>query len=489
MSGAPPRGELAAAPTGRLMRLPRIFRTTPFRLTLLFLALFASAASAFLAYIYVATAGEATRRTDQDIRREMASLVAAYDRAGVNAVNQSLIERAASERPFLYLLMGSDRKRISGSIEESPIESFGGAATWTTFSVTDQDPQGRTVKHPARGLQEKLHGGEVLFVGADVGEDEAYVVKIVRALWGAGALVVILGLAGGVLVSRNVSRSMAALTDVVEAVRNGDFSARADVSGARDEFDELALGLNEMLDRLERSMAAHRHAGDAIAHDLRSPLTRLRARLEAASLDVDAGKGNPTQALAQALEDTDGVLKTFGAVLSIARLQAAGAAPDPELFDPAELAADIAELYAPLCEDKGLDFDAEYARGLQVRGNREFLAQALANILDNAVKYTPSGGAIMLRVRRRSSGEIEYSVTDTGPGVPDGDRGRVIERFVRLENSRSQPGAGLGLSLVGAVAEAHGGRLELDEGPGKVGELGPGLRVALILPRPASPGG
>jgi signal transduction histidine kinase len=467
------------------MRLPRIFRTTPFRLTLLFLALFASAASAFLAYIYVATAGEATRRTDQEITREMQSLVAAYDRAGIDAVNQSLIERAASERPFLYLLMNSAHKRISGSIEESPVEKFTGPPTWTTFSVTDIDGQGKTVKHPARGLQEQLAGGQILFVGADVGEDEAYVDKIIHALQGAGALVIVLGLAGGVLVSRNVSRSMAGLTEVVDAVRNGDLAARAQVRGTRDEFDELALGLNEMLDRLERSMAGHKHAGDAIAHDLRSPLTRLRARLETAYMDVEAGKGDPTKALAQALEDTDGVLKTFGAVLSIARLQAAGVAPDPQLFDPAELAADISELYEPLCEDKGIDFAAEFSKDLQVRGNREFLAQALANILDNAVKYTPAGGAIMLRVRRRSSGEVEYSVTDTGPGVPDEDRERVVQRFVRLENSRNQPGAGLGLSLVVAVAEAHGGRLELNEGPGKVGEMGPGLRVALILPRAA----
>jgi len=467
------------------MRLPRIFRTTPFRLTLLFLALFASAASAFLAYIYVATAGEATRRTDQEIVREMRSLTGAYQRAGMDAVNQSLIERAASEKPFLYLLMNSQGERISGSIEDSPVETFTGPAQWISFAVTDRDAQGRLVKHPARGLQERLSGGEILFVGADVGEDEAYVVKIVRALWGAGALVIVLGLAGGVLVSRNVSRSMAGLTDVVDAVRNGDLSARARVRGARDEFDELAAGVNEMLDRLERSMAGHRHSGDAIAHDLRSPLTRLRVRLEAALLDVEAGKGDPTQALQQALEDTDGVLRTFGAVLSIARLQAAGTAPDPVLFDPAELAADISELYAPLSEDKGIDFAAEFSKDLLVRGNREFLAQALANILDNAVKYTPPGGAIMLRVRRRSSGEIEFSVTDTGPGVPEADRGRVIERFVRLENSRSEPGAGLGLSLVGAVAEAHGGRLELDEGPGSVDGAGPGLRVALILPRPA----
>ena len=466
------------------VRLPRIFRTTPFRLTLLFLALFASAASAFLAYIYIATAGEATRRTDQEIRREMRSLVDVYNRAGVDAVNQSLIERAASEKPFLYLLLTKDGRRISGSIEESPVENFTGTPAKATFQVTDIDTMGREVKHPARGLQEQLTGGEILFVGADAGEDEAYVGKIVRALQAAGLLVVLLGLGGGVLVSRNVSRTMVNLIDVVERVRNGEQGVRARVRGARDEFDELAQGVNDMLDRLERSMAGHKHAGDAIAHDLRSPLTRLRARLEAAYIDVEAGKGDAEEALAQALTDTDGVLKTFGAVLSIARLQAAGAAPDPQIFDPADLAADMSELYEPFCEEKDLDFSAELTKDLTVRGNREFLAQAVANLLDNAVKYTPPGGAIMLRVRRRSSGEVEFSVTDTGPGVPDEDRERVIQRFVRLENSRNEPGAGLGLSLVAAVAEAHGGRLELSEGPGKVGEMGPGLRVAFILPRP-----
>src|SRR4029453_9134772 len=144
------------------VRLPRIFRTTPFRLTLLFLALFASAASAFLAYIYIATAGEATRRPDQGIRREMRSLVDVYDRAGIDAVNQSLIERAASEKPFLYLLLTKDGRRISGSIEESPVAAFKGQPAWATFQVTDVDQQGREVKHPARGLQEQLHGGEIL---------------------------------------------------------------------------------------------------------------------------------------------------------------------------------------------------------------------------------------------------------------------------------------------------------------------------------------
>lgn len=466
------------------MRLPRTFRTTPFRLTLLFLALFAAAASAFLAYIYIATAGEVTRRADEEITREMNSLEAAYRQGGIDALNQTLVDRAAGERPFLYLLRDAKGKKITGSLAASPVDDDNSEGErWASFKLTDTDMDGAVVKHSARGVQERLPGGETLFVGADVSASEAFVVGIARALWGAGALVIILGLAGGVVVSRNVSRQMTGLNEVISAVRSGDIRARAKVRGARDEYDELAEGLNDMLDRLERSMGGLRHAGDAIAHDLRSPLTRLRARLEAALIEVEAGKGDPTKALVQALDDADGVLKTFSAVLAIARLQAAGQAPNQTPFDPGELAADISELYEPLCEEKGLDFKAELVPQLLVKGNREFVAQALANILDNAVKYTPEGGAVMLRVRRRSSGEVEFSVTDTGPGVPLEDRARVVQRFVRLENSRNEPGSGLGLSLVAAVAEAHGGRLELDEGPGSFDGNGTGLRVAFVMPR------
>jgi signal transduction histidine kinase len=465
------------------MRLPRIFRTTTFRMTLLFLAVFAMSAAAFLFYAWFATAGEVTRRADAEITREMDSLEAVYRRGGADALNQALIERAGGERPFLYLLLDKDGKRMTGSIAESPVDDPGPGEIWAGFSVTDIDMDGGEIKRPARGLQQRLEGGETLFVGADVGESRGFVSGIVNALWGAGALVIVLGLAGGAIVSRNVSRNMAGLTDTVAAVRGGDLKARARIRGVQDEYDELAEGLNEMLDRLERSMGGLRHAGDAIAHDLRSPLTRLRARMESALIEVEAGKGDPKQALVQALDDADGVLSTFNAVLAIARLQAAGQAPDQTHFDPGQLAADIAELYEPLCEDKGLDFKAELTPQLTVKAARPILTQALANIIDNAIKYTPPGGAVMLRVRRRSSGEIEFSVTDTGPGVPEEHRARVVQRFVRLENSRSEPGSGLGLSLVAAVAEAHGGRLELDEGPGEYNGSGPGLRVALVLPR------
>jgi len=471
------------------MKLPSLFRRTPFRLTLLFLALFVTTASAVLAYVYVASASEARARAEAGVRSEVEALTAVYRTRGVDALNQALVERTLRGGSYLYLLMDRDRKTITGNISTSPLEP--GAAVqggrWDDFRLTDTDEEGRVRKRQAIGVEMPLSGGEQLFVGEDIGDIEAYLSRLTQALWGAMIMVLVLGVGGGLWISRGVERAMGGLNRVVTAVQEGDLKARAPIRHSGDELDELGQGLNTMLDRLEASMASIRHAGDAIAHDLRSPLTRMRAKLEVALIDAEAGKVSGVDALGVALDEADLLLKTFNTVLAIARLQAGGA-PDPKVFDAAELATDMAELYEPSGEDKGLEFSAEIEKGLMIEGNQPFLAQALANIIDNAIKYTPEGGAVKFRARRRSSGEIEFSVTDTGPGVPDEDRERVLQRFVRLDNSRTEPGSGLGLSLVTAVAEAHGGRVQLDEGPGAYGGQGPGLRVALVLP-PASGAG
>ncbi|WP_298744824.1 HAMP domain-containing sensor histidine kinase [uncultured Brevundimonas sp.] len=465
------------------MRLPSLLRRTPFRLTLLFLALFVAAASAILAYVYIASASEARVKAERDVRAETEVLTGIYEARGVDALNMALIDRTLRDSAYLYLLTDSRDRVITGSISVQPIAELKGPSQWITFPFTETDPDGRVTRPRVRGVQTRLSGGETLFVGKSLSDTEAYLARLTQALWGAMGIVLLLGLAGGVLVSRNLERSMGRLNKVVNAVRDGDLKARFPVRNSGDELDELGSGLNTMLDRLEASMASTRHAGDAIAHDLRSPLTRMRAKLEVSLIDAEAGAINGVEALQLALDEADNLLRTFNTVLAIARLQAAaGRTPDPRLFDAADLAADMAELYAPAGEDKGLEFSTEIERGLMIRANRPFLAQALANVIDNAVKYTPAGGAVMLRARRRSSGEIEFSVTDTGPGVPEADRERVLQRFVRLDNSRSEPGSGLGLSLVGAVLEAHGGRVWLDEGPGAYGGFGPGLRVALVLP-------
>jgi signal transduction histidine kinase len=464
------------------MRYGSLLRRTPFRLTLLFLALFAAVSSALLVYIYLATNDEARRRADTEVRLEVEDL-RAIDRArGPDALNEAVVQRIARGGRYLYRLTDANGRAVSNNISPSPITGFKGRPIWQTFPVTQTNSSGDVERHNARGEEAPLPEGGALFVGVDLSEADAHLARVTRGLWGAGALVLLLGLAGGFVLSRNVERSMGELNRVVAAVEAGDIGARAKVRGGGDELDELAIGLNAMLARLEQSMASIRHAGDAIAHDLRSPLTRMRARLEVAMLDAEDSRIDPKTALATALDEADELLKTFNAVLAISRLQAAGEPPNPTVFDAGELGGDMAELYEPASEDLGLEFQAEVQKGLNLKGNREFIAQALANLIDNAMKYTPKGGAVMLRTRRRSSGEIEFSVTDTGPGVPEADRERVVQRFVRLENSRTQSGSGLGLALVQAVAEVHGGRLELTEGPGVVGETGPGLRAALVFP-------
>lgn len=472
------------------MKLPSLLRRTPFRLTLLFLALFAAAAAAILAWVYVASASEARARTQDEVTRELTVLTDIYRLRGLDALNAALVDRTITGGSYLYMLMDPQGALITGSLTETPIDIVprgtgdGGATpTWDTFRYTDTDASGRVTRPESLGVQVRLSGGEILFVGQSMGDTEAYLARLTQALWGAMGVVLLLGLAGGLLISRNLERSMRRLQTVVTGVQEGDLKVRAVVRPNGDELDELGQGLNTMLDRLEGSMASIRHAGDAIAHDLRSPLTRMRAKLEVALMDAEAGKIDGVDAVQLALDEADSLLKTFNTVLAIARLQAAaGHTPDPKVFDAADLAADMAELYEPASEDKGLEFSAEIERGLMIEANQPFLAQALANIIDNAIKYTPTGGAVMLRARRRSSGEIEFSVTDTGPGVPEADRDRVTERFVRLDNSRTEAGSGLGLSLVAAVMEAHGGRIQLDEGPGVYNGFGPGLRVALVVP-------
>ncbi|MGZ3298709.1 MAG: sensor histidine kinase, partial [Asticcacaulis sp.] len=346
-----------------------------------------------------------------------------------------------------------------------------------------------------RGLQRfqgrvlRIDDNFYVYVAMDMSWADHGFQQEIQSVLGGGILVVILGLFAGTLINQEVSRSVARVNGVLAQVQGGDFKARIPVRDSGDEIDVLAGRINETLDRMEKTMGNLKYAGDAIAHDLRSPLSRLRTKLEVSLLDVEqdanANSGNSASlardALARALDETDQLLRTFQTVFSISRLQAQGSAPDQVMFSATELATDMAELFEAVAADKGIDFDAEIEPGVRVMGNRDFLAQAMANLLDNAIKYTPAGG-VTFRLRRTSQGEIEFSVTDTGPGVPAEARSRIVERFVRLENSRTLPGVGLGLAMVEAVAVAHKGRLTIDEGPGAYDGKGPGLRTALVLP-------
>jgi signal transduction histidine kinase len=249
------------------------------------------------------------------------------------------------------------------------------------------------------------------------------------------------------------------------------------VHGSGDEFDRLSEQLNAMLGKLERLVISSRSAGDSIAHDLRSPLTRLRNRLEAGL--KEGGAEGPRAALANSIDDVDSLLETFNAVLRLSRVQA-GATGSFRRTNLKGIIDELAELYQPVCEEKGLAFVYQPEDDLYVMADTHLIAQAMSNLLDNAVKYSPAGGSIRMFGRRVGSGEVELCIADTGPGIPAQDRERVVERFVRLEQSRSEPGSGLGLSLASAVAEAHSGRLVLGDGDGP--PASPGLSAKIVLP-------
>jgi signal transduction histidine kinase len=328
----------------------------------------------------------------------------------------------------------------------------------------------------------RLPGGYRLIVGRDI-EDRRELARLIRSamLWGLGVMA-LFGLGGGYWVSRKLLARIDAVAATTRTIMNGDLTGRLPVNGSGDELDRLSESLNLMLARIEQLMAGLREVSDNIAHDLKTPLNRLRNRVEAA-LREPYGEAPYREALERTIEEADGLIKTFNALLSIARLEAGAGGDHKETLDVAALVRDVAELYEPVAEERGLMLRAEVVAPIFTLADRQLLGQAIANLIDNAIKYGApergdggNGARPEVNVTAEAKGAMaEIAVTDRGPGVPAAERGRVLDRFVRLEASRSEPGSGLGLSLVAAVARLHGGTVRLEDNQ-------PGLRVILSLP-------
>lgn len=463
------------------MPLDKLLSTTTFRLALVYLALFLASASALLAYLYWNTAGFLARQTETTILAETSALVSQYDEGGRAALVHGVITKARDPRQNLYLLEDQNGEALGGNLTSWPLMASD-TDGWLSFVYPRRTVEGEVEIHEAIAVMTRLPEGMSLLVGQDIEERRQLEAQITNALgWAVGAMIV-LGILGGAIISRNLVARIDDINRTAKDIMGGELSRRIPVTGAGDEIDQLAENLNDMLDQIERLMLGMRQVTDNIAHDLRSPLNRLRNRLEV-TLMKPATQEEYAQALEKSIHEADELLGTFNALLLIARAEAGAARDGMDWVDLSALAQDAAELYEPVAEEAGLRLDLAIEPGIEYHGHRELLAQAIANLLDNAIKHAahPGGigeGVIRLAVQSRGARGAEVSVSDNGPGIAPEDRERVLGRFVRLEQSRNTPGSGLGLSLVSAVTRLHGGALRLEDNE-------PGLRVVIGLARRA----
>ncbi len=448
-------------------RPTQLLRSATFRLTLVYAALFCTSAAVLLGFVWWATAGVLSQQVDETILADIKGLAEQYERRGTPGVAMIISERVQRDPGgrTVYLLTDQLRRRLVGNLSSWPSVQPD-ADGWMTFELVDRgsiDGQ----PHLARARPFVLQGGLGLLVGREVRELEQTRSMILNAvIWGI-LITAALALAGGVAMSRSTARRIEAINETSRDIMSGDLSRRIPLRGSADEFDQLAANLNGMLDRIQHLMEGLRHVSDNVAHDLRTPLTRLRNKLE--GLRGDEPVGDRRDALEAAVGEADGLLSVFGGLLRIAQIEAGGRRKNFADVGLGDIAADIFELYEPVAEEKGLALTLDTTLAGNVAGDRDLLFQAVANLVDNAIKYTPAGGTIAISVNAAS-----MTVADSGPGIPAADRDAVFGRFHRLEASRNEPGSGLGLSLVRAVAKLHDGTAQL-------GDNAPGLRATLLL--------
>lgn len=431
----------------------RLLRTHAFRLAALYFLVFAASVSGVLLFVYWTSADFVERQTEATLDAEITGLAEQYALRGLSGLVQIVAARSAGDRGdgMLYLVTDPSGKPLAGNIAAWPagVPTFTGRLSFTTEARVKD----RIETHPAQGASFIIPGGYRLLVGRDIADATAFRNRVKITLLWAGLVALGVGLLGGTAMSRNLLRRVEQVNRTSERVMAGDLSDRVPLDGTSDEFDQLAANLNRMLDQIERLMTAMREVTDDVAHDLKTPLSRMRVRLELALLDPADSSGQ-TEAIRSAIDEADRLLATFNALLSIAELESGTRPDESEALDLSEVARSAAELYEPVAEEKGFVLSLATEPGVRIRGSRHLLSQALANLLDNALKYA-GGGEIQIRVLR-GEGRAALEVSDRGQGIPEADRETVFNRFVRLEPSRTTPGNGLGLSLVQAVVRRHG---------------------------------
>ncbi len=457
--------------------LGKVVRTTAFKLSAIYIAVFSIFAVAFVVYISYATDAVLTQQLRQTIAADLAGLADQARSGGLVGLVDAIETRSRQPGASLYLITDASKHPLAGNVSDVP-QSLLDQASDNPIIVSYKRFPGERQDHFALVQLVNLPGGYHMLVGRDLGEREQFRHIVAQALAWALALMIGLAALSWVFVSRRVLKRIDSLSASSRKIMSGDLSGRLEVTGSGDEFDRLADSLNAMLERIEHLLYGLKDVSDNIAHDLKTPLTRLRNRVETALAGpTDADKFR--SALEATIEESDDLIQTFNALLMIARIEAGS--PDGAMspLDSREIVQDVADLYEPVAEESGVELNVETPESVTLKGSRELLGQALANLIDNAIKYGERRGAErtprITMSTARDGDSVVFRVADNGPGIPEADRERVLQRFVRLEKSRSQPGSGLGLSLVAAVARLHHGTLELGDG-------NPGLVVTLRLP-------
>jgi signal transduction histidine kinase len=466
----------------------KLIRTTAFRLTLVYLFLFALFAASLLGYFAWNTRRLITEQITSTVNAETGEIGDIYGRRGLRGLVFTIENRALRPGANLYLVTTPTGQAVAGNVG-SLAPGVMGSTGWQETEYRRLDDQDKT-DHRALVKVTELTSGFRLLIGRDLEERRRLFGIVAQAAQWSVLIVVVLGLGGGVFVARRVLRRIDAMTGTTQRIMAGDLGGRLPVGRSGDELDRLAENLNAMLERIEALMIGLKEVSDNIAHDLKTPLTRLRNRAEEA-LAKSSNETEYRTALERTIEESDGLIRTFNALLMIARAESGQARDNMDDFEAAEVANGIHELYEPLAEDDGMVLRVRTAPG-PLHGNRELISQALANLVENAIKYgrpaaaaqplgadAADGAREILIEARRDGDRVLLSVTDHGPGIPEGDRSHAVERFVRLEASRTLPGSGLGLSLASAVATLHGGDLTL-------ADANPGLRATLALPARAA---
>jgi signal transduction histidine kinase len=462
---------------GRMSAVRRLFATTAVRLSAIYIVVF----TVFSLFLVGAVTHEAARVVDRQlleaIENDVETLRDDYRDGGLVRLIFTLDERSRRPDAGLFHVVDPAGNPVAGNVAELPLQAVTEDDAEPHTLAYSRFEDGRETHHVALVRSFTLENGFHVLVGRDVGERERFRAVFRKSFrWIIVAMVVLAGLTWWFL-ARRVLKRIDQVSAASRRIVGGDLSGRLPVSGSGDEFDRLAVSLNDMLSKIGELMKGLKEVSDNIAHDLKTPLTRLRNRLEAALAGPDDAESH-RRALEAAIEESDGLIRTFDALLKIARVEAGSPTAAFEIIDLEAVAEDIAELFAPVAEDEGGSVEVvEDDRTYRILGDRELIAQMLVNLVDNALKYGRHDGRapdvrIWLEQKGRTASVIVF---DDGPGIPEADRARVLERFTRLDASRNAPGSGLGLALVAAIVRHHKGTIEL-------GDAEPGLKVTIRLP-------